>query len=132
MLTKLILLISLFHLMQCLSTRSNIWWSRRNDEAQKDCDIEFTNENPSLEAKICGYCFAKCQQKFAACLLAQMSSAVDGSLDLCQEKSSECEQSCFHDKRTSRIAEANWAKVVKILQQFHNHAPSQDVEKTSQ
>ncbi|UJR10423.1 hypothetical protein I4U23_014627 [Adineta vaga] len=132
MFKQLILFLSLIHLMQCLSTRSNIWWSRRNDEIPKDCDIEFTNENPSLEAKICGYCFAKCQQSFAACLLAQMNNVVDGSIDFCQEKSSQCEKRCFHDKRTSRIAEANWAKVVQILQQFHSYTPSQDGAKKDQ
>ncbi len=95
------------------------------------------NENLSLEAKICGrkkifffliivqkiispgYCFAKCQQQFAACLLAQMTAVFNGSLDVCQEKSQKCEKRCFNDKRTSRIAEANWAKVVKVLQQFN-------------
>lgn len=77
MLKQLILLVSLLQLAQCLSTRSNsksaelarhrelshamrtsvsrlVWWSRRNEQTQTDCDVEFTNENPSLEAKICG------------------------------------------------------------------------------
>lgn len=67
-----------------------------------------------------GYCYAKCQQRLATCLLSQMTDVNHSSLELCQEKSVKCEQRCFNDKRTSRIAEANWLKVVKILQQFHN------------
>jgi len=31
-----------------------VWWSRRNANSQRDCNIEFENENPSLEGKICG------------------------------------------------------------------------------
>ncbi len=31
-----------------------VWWSRRSENSEQDCDIEFNNENPSLEAKICG------------------------------------------------------------------------------
>jgi hypothetical protein len=31
-----------------------VWWSRRNENSDKDCDIELNYENPSLEAKICG------------------------------------------------------------------------------
>jgi hypothetical protein len=31
-----------------------VWWSRRNDKSQGDCDLQFENENPSLEGKICG------------------------------------------------------------------------------
>jgi predicted transglutaminase-like cysteine proteinase len=49
-----------------------------------------------------------------------MNDVLTGSLDLCQEKSVKCEKRCFNDKRTSRIAQANWAKVVKILQQFNS------------
>jgi len=126
MLKQIILFLSIIQLMQCLSTRSNIWWSRRSEYSQQDCDIELNNENPSLEAKICGYCFAKCQQQFAACLLAQMNGVVKGSLDLCQKKSNKCEKRCFNDKRTGRIAEANWAKVVKILQQFNTLSTIED------
>jgi len=68
-----------------------------------------------------GYCFAKCQQHLAACLLAQMSEMLNGSLELCQEQSNKCEKRCFNDKRTSRIAEANWAKVVKVLQNYNSN-----------
>ncbi|CAF1333272.1 unnamed protein product [Adineta steineri] len=132
MLKQLILLLSLIQLTQCLSMRSNIWWSRRNDETHKDCDIEFTNENPSLEAKICGYCFAKCQQNFAACLLTQMSNAVTGSLEYCQNRSNKCEKLCIIDKHTSHLAEANWAKVVKILQQLHLSPSSDEEQKINQ
>jgi len=31
-----------------------VWWSRRSENSEQDCDIDFDNENPSLEAKICG------------------------------------------------------------------------------
>jgi len=126
MLKQFVLFLSLFHLMHCISTRSNIWWSRRNENSEKDCDIEFDNENPSLEAKICGYCFAKCQQQFAACLLAQMNEVLNSSFDVCQEQSNKCEKRCFSDKRTSRIAEANWAKVVKVLRQFNSYLPANE------
>jgi hypothetical protein len=70
MLKQLLLFLSIIQLTQCLSTRSNskwsnqrgisntksfvVWWSRRNENSQQDCDIELNNENPSLEAKICG------------------------------------------------------------------------------
>jgi predicted transglutaminase-like cysteine proteinase len=49
-----------------------------------------------------------------------MNEVVDGSVDLCQKKSNHCEKRCFTDKRTARIAEANWFKVVKVLQQFNS------------
>jgi len=104
--------------MHCLSARSNIWWSRRNDDLERNCNLDFENENPSLEGKICGYCFAKCQQQFAACLLAQMNQVLKGSLNYCENLSKKCEKICLTDKRTSRIAEANWEKVVQILRQF--------------
>jgi hypothetical protein len=35
-----------------------VWWSRRNDNSHRDCDVEFENENPSLEGKICGKIFS--------------------------------------------------------------------------
>jgi hypothetical protein len=112
----------------------SVWWSRRNDNSQSDCDFDLDYENPSLAAKICGrktivllindfsslgYCFAKCQQQFGACLLAHIKEVSNESLDLCQKKSVECEKRCFNDKRTSRIAEANWAKVVKVLHRYN-------------
>ncbi|CAF1592124.1 unnamed protein product [Adineta ricciae] len=121
MFKQLIVLLSLIQLIHCLSTRSNIWWSRRHDNSQADCDVEFHNENPSLEGKICGYCFAKCQQQFAACLLAQMNQVVSGSLDFCENLSKQCQTNCLSDKRTGRIAEANWSKVAHILQQFNSY-----------
>ena len=31
-----------------------VWWSRRNDNSPRECDVDFENENPSLEGKICG------------------------------------------------------------------------------
>jgi len=34
-----------------------VWWSRRNDNSQRDCGIDLDNENPSLEGKICGKLF---------------------------------------------------------------------------
>jgi len=127
MLKQIIIALSLIQLIQCASVRSNIWWSRRNDDSQQqECDIEFENENPSLEAKICGYCFAKCQQQFAGCLLAQMTEVLKASLDYCQTLSDKCQTRCLNDKRTSRIAEANWTKVVKILRQFNANTPTDD------
>ena len=33
---------------------SLVWWSRRSEHPQQNCDIELDNENLSLEAKICG------------------------------------------------------------------------------
>lgn len=75
-----------------------------------------------------GYCYVKCQQQFAACLLAQMNQVVTGSLGYCENLSKKCEVNCWNDKRTSRIAEANWTKVVKILQQF-NAESSMDSQK---
>jgi len=117
MLKHLLLLLSLLQVLKCASVRSNIWWSRRG-ESSPDCDIESINENPSLEGKICGYCYTKCQQQFAACLLAQMNQVFNGSLDYCEQLSDKCQKRCLDDKRTSYIAEANWAKVVKILMQF--------------
>ncbi|CAF4689917.1 unnamed protein product [Rotaria sp. Silwood1] len=99
------------------------WWSRRNENSSQDCDIALDYENPSLEAKICGYCFASCQQQFATCLLAHIDKDSNGSIQYCQEKCDKCEQRCITDKRTSRIAAANWAKVVKVLQQFNTFSP---------
>ncbi|UJR35519.1 hypothetical protein I4U23_028273 [Adineta vaga] len=129
MFKHLIVLLSLIQLINCLSIRSNIWWSRRNDNSQGDCNVEFHNENPSLEGKICGYCFAKCQQQFAACLLAQMNQVVNGSLDYCENMSKVCQTNCLADKRTGRIAEANWSKVAKILQQFNFYPVTGDEKK---
>ncbi|CAF2380867.1 unnamed protein product [Rotaria sp. Silwood2] len=129
MIKHLIVLLSLIQLMHCLSTRSNIWWSRRNENSQPDCKIEFENENPSLEEKVCGYCYAKCQQQFAACLLAQMNQVITGPLDYCQNLSKKCETTCLNDKRTSRIAEENWGKVVEILRQFYSYSPIDDEKK---
>jgi hypothetical protein len=60
-----------------------------------------------------------------------MNEVLNGSLDDCQEKSEKCEKRCFNDKRTSRIAEANWAKVVKVLQQFNPYSPT-NVEKKNE
>ncbi|CAF4114565.1 unnamed protein product [Rotaria sp. Silwood2] len=117
--------------MQCFSSRSNIWWSRRNENLLQDCDIAFNHENPSLEAKICGYCFASCQQQFATCLLAQIDKDLDSSIEYCQEQCDKCEQRCLNDKRTSRIAAANWAKVVKVLQQFNTFSPITQEQKQS-
>jgi len=129
MLKHLIVILSLIQLIHCVSIRSNIWWSRRDDKSQRDCDIDFENENPSLEGKICGYCFAKCQQQFAACLLAQMNQVVSGSLDYCENMSKKCETNCSNDKRTSRIAEANWEKVVQILRQFNPNSATDNEKK---
>ena len=129
MLKHLIVLLSLIQVIHCLSARSNIWWSRRDDTSESDCPLELDNENPSLEGKICGYCYVKCQQQFAACLLAQMNQVVSGSIDYCENLSRKCEASCLNDKHTSQIAEANWAKVVKILQQL-NAEVSMDSQKS--
>ena len=124
-----------------------VWWSRRNENSDKDCDIELNYEDPSLEAKICGkkeklkkyfhkfeilflgYCFAKCQQQFGACLLAQMTEMLDRSVDICQEQSHKCEKQCFNDKRTSRIAAANWAKVVEVLKKYNSHSHTNEDKK---
>ncbi len=83
----------------------------------------------SIEVFSIGYCFAKCQQQFAACLLAQMNQVVSGSLDYCDQMSKTCETNCFNDKRTSRVAEANWGKVFKILQQFNSYSSPDDTGK---
>lgn len=128
MFKQFLLFLSLLQLIQCFSVRSNIWWSRRSENNLQNCDIELDTDNPSLEAKICGYCFARCQQQFAACLLAQMNEVVGGSLDFCQLKSNSCQKHCFEDKRTSQNAEANWARVVKVLRQFNTY-PNNDDEK---
>ncbi|CAM4761207.1 unnamed protein product [Rotaria magnacalcarata] len=129
MLKQIIVLLSLIQLIHCLSARSNIWWSRRDDSSEIDCKIEFENENLSLERKICGYCYAKCQQQFAACLLAQMNQVVTGSIDYCEKLSKKCETDCYNDKRTGRIAEVNWGKVVKILRQFNSYSPVDNQKK---
>lgn len=76
-----------------------------------------------------GYCFAKCQQQFAACLLAQIHQVVSGSIDYCDHMSKTCEKNCLNDKRTSRIAETNWDKVAKILQQFNSYSSPDNTEK---
>jgi len=55
-----------------------------------------------------------------------MTDVVNGSLDLCQKTSNICEKRCFNDKRTSRIAQANWAKVVKVLQQFNTFSTTEE------
>jgi transposase len=55
-----------------------------------------------------------------------MNEVVSGSLDYCDNMSKKCETNCFNDKRTSRVAEANWAKVVKILRQFNSYASTDD------
>ncbi len=68
---------------------------------------------------VLGYCFAKCQQKFGACLLAHIKQVSNDALDQCQDQSIKCENRCFNDKRTSRIAEANWAKVVQVLHRYN-------------
>jgi len=31
-----------------------VWWSRRNEKSEINCDVDFQNENPSHEGKICG------------------------------------------------------------------------------
>ncbi|CAF1352958.1 unnamed protein product [Adineta steineri] len=129
MLKHLIIILSLIQVIHCLSTRSNIWWSRRNDNSERECNIDFENKNPSLEGKICGYCFVKCQQQFAACLLAQMNQVVGGALDFCENMSNKCEATCLSDKRTGRIAVANWPKVVTILQQFNPNLATNDEQK---
>ncbi|CAF4098610.1 unnamed protein product [Rotaria socialis] len=150
MLKHIIVLLSFIQLIHCLSARSNnsirirlvttkilmityrlilVWWSRRGDSSETDCKIEFDSENLSLEGKICGYCYAKCQQQFAACLLAQMNQVITGSIDYCEKLSKKCETTCFNDKRTGRIAEANWEKVVKILRQFNSYSPVDNQKK---
>ncbi len=58
-----------------------------------------------------------------------MTEMLDSSFDLCQEQSHKCEKRCFTDKRTSRIAEANWAKVVEILQKYNSHSPTNEDKK---
>jgi len=47
-----------------------------------------------------------------------MNEVVNGSLDYCENLSKKCETHCLNDKRTGRIAEANWGKVVDVLRQF--------------
>jgi len=74
--------------------------------------------NLSDQTLCLGYCFAKCQQQLGACLSAQIKEASNNSVDVCEEKSARCEKRCFNDKRTSRIAEANWAQVVKVLHRY--------------
>mgnify|MGYP006892787095 CR=1 FL=1 len=68
---------------------------------------------------VLGYCFAKCQQQFAACLLAEINNVIDESIDYCTKLSRTCETHCLSDKRTSRIAERNWSKVVSFLRSFN-------------
>lgn len=72
-----------------------------------------------LSLSILGYCFAKCQQDFGACLLAHIRENSNDSLELCQGKTNACQKHCFNDERTSRIAEVNWAQVVKLLHRYN-------------
>ncbi|CAF3405065.1 unnamed protein product [Rotaria socialis] len=131
MFKQVVLFLSLIQLMHGLSLRSNIWWSRRSESSLPDCDVAFDNESPSLEAKICGYCFASCQQQLATCLLAQIKESLNASLEDCQEKCEQCEKRCLTDKRTSRIAAENWAKVVAVLRQFNSYWPVKEEQTQS-
>jgi hypothetical protein len=56
--------------------------------------------------------------------MAQIKLAVDSSLAYCENMSNKCETICWNDKRTSRIAEANWPKVVENLQRYNVHSSS--------
>jgi predicted transglutaminase-like cysteine proteinase len=58
-----------------------------------------------------------------------MNQVVSGSIDYCDQMSKTCETDCLNDKRTSRVAEANWEKVVKILRQFNTYSSSTDDQK---
>jgi hypothetical protein len=58
-----------------------------------------------------------------------MNQVIHGSLDYCENMSQKCATNCLIDKRTSRIAEANWSKVFKILQQFNLHSSKDDEKK---
>lgn len=57
-----------------------------------------------------------------------MNEVVSGSLDYCDNMSKKCETICFNDKRTSRVAETNWAKVVQILRQFNSFSSTDDTK----
>ena len=57
-----------------------------------------------------------------------MNEVGKGPLDHCQSVSNTCQNRCFEDKQTGRVAEANWVKVVQILRQF-NAYPSIDEQK---
>ena len=61
--------------------------------------------------------------------MAQLSHGVDGSVDFCEDLTKSCETKCSQDKRTSRIAEANWPKVVNILRQYRAHSPADEEKK---
>ncbi|CAM2722176.1 unnamed protein product [Rotaria socialis] len=115
MFKQVVLFLSLIQLMHGLSLRSNIWWSRRSESSLPDCDVAFDNENPSLEAKIC----------------AQIKESLNASLEDCQEKCEQCEKRCLTDKRTSRIAAENWAKVVAVLRQFNSYWPVKEEQTQS-
>lgn len=127
MLKQILVILSLIQIIHCLAIENNALWNRRNANTQSECELDLNNENPSLEGKICGYCFAKCQQNFAYCLLAQLNQAASSSTDYCMNKSKKCERTCLNDKRSSRVAEANWWKVVEILREYRS-LPSMDVE----
>lgn len=101
--------------------------SKQKSVVNNDRSFRFLVDS-TLFFPIKGYCFARCQQQFAACLLAQMNEVVGGSLDFCQVRSNSCQKHCLEDKRTSQVAEANWAKVVKVLRQFNTY-PTNDDEK---
>jgi hypothetical protein len=58
-----------------------------------------------------------------------MTEHSNGSLELCQNQSNKCEERCFNDKRTGRIAAANWAKVVKVLQQYNSYSNTNEDKK---
>jgi hypothetical protein len=55
-----------------------------------------------------------------------MNEVVTGSIDYCDNMSKKCEAICFNDKRTGRVAEANWSKVVEILRQFNSYSSTDD------
>ena len=60
-----------------------------------------------------------------------MTQVTNRSFDLCQEKTNRCETHCLNDKRTGQIAETNWLKIVKVLQQF-NTLSTIESKKTNQ
>lgn len=84
-----------------------------------------------IENLFLGYCFASCQQQLATCLLSEINKSLNGSLEYCQAKCTECEKRCLHDKRTGRIAAENWAKVVHVLQQFESDWPVKEDQKSA-
>lgn len=127
MLKQILVILSLIQIIHCLAIENDALWNRRNIKSQTECELDLSNENPSLQGKICGYCFAKCQQHFGYCLLAQLHQVATSSIDYCNNKSKRCEENCLNDKRTSRVAEANWWKVVEILREYRS-LPSMDAE----